>query len=73
MLRLVCGCAPDGDHLVCIGLIGHRADHSHIHQANPEAPRSVLTTIYEGCSHLEGFPHRGRTSRIPGRRELVFP
>lgn len=39
---------------------------------NPAAAREVVKTIYDGCSTLKDFPHRGRLGRIKGRRELVF-
>ncbi|MFZ0319629.1 MAG: type II toxin-antitoxin system RelE/ParE family toxin [Candidatus Sulfotelmatobacter sp.] len=39
---------------------------------NPTAARGVVKTIYDGCAALKEFPHRGRPSRINGRRELVF-
>jgi plasmid stabilization system protein ParE len=40
---------------------------------NPEAARRVARTIYDGCARLRDFPHLGRaSSRIAGRRELVF-
>ena len=44
-----------------------------IHKENPEAAREVISTLYEGCAALRDFPHRGRLSRIKGRRELIFP
>lgn len=45
-----------------------------IERDNLEAARRVARTIYEGCSSLENFPNLGRaSSRMPGRRELVFP
>ncbi len=41
---------------------------------NPEAARRVAGTIFDGCARLKDFPHLGRaSSRMPGRRELVFP
>ena len=36
------------------------------------AARSVVTTIYEGCSDLQNFPLRGRSSEVVGCRELIF-
>lgn len=45
----------------------------HIRQEDPAAAHEVVTTVYEGCSSLQRFPHRGRMSRMPGRRELIFP
>ena len=45
-----------------------------IERDNPEAARRVARTIYEGCARLKDFPHLGRaSSRMAGRRELVFP
>jgi plasmid stabilization system protein ParE len=44
-----------------------------IERDNPEASRRVARTIYDGCAGLKNFPHAGRaTSRLNGRRELVF-
>lgn len=43
-----------------------------IQKDNPAAARKVVRTIYEGCSELRSFPNRGRSSRIEGRRELLF-
>ena len=46
---------------------------SKIERDNPEAARRVARTIYDGCARLKDFPQLGRaSSRIPGRRELVF-
>lgn len=45
----------------------------HIRRHNPSAARAVAKTIYDGCESLADFPHRGRSGRIPGTRELVFP
>ena len=40
---------------------------------NPEAARRVGKTIYEECARLKDTPNLGRpSSRMPGRRELVF-
>ena len=45
-----------------------------IERDSPEAARRVARTIYDGCAMLKDFPNLGRTSsRMPGRRELVFP
>jgi toxin ParE1/3/4 len=44
-----------------------------IERDNPEAARRVARTIYEGCAKLKQRPYVGRaSSRISGRRELVF-
>jgi toxin ParE1/3/4 len=39
---------------------------------NPTAAREIVNAIYDGCGALKDFPHRGRSGRINGRRELVF-
>jgi len=44
-----------------------------IRQDNPDAAAKVAMTLYDGCSGLRDFPRRGRTGRIEGTRELVFP
>ena len=44
-----------------------------IRQDNPDAATEVAKTLYDGCSGLRDFPRRGRTGRIEGTRELVFP
>lgn len=45
-----------------------------IERDNPDAARRVARTIYDGCTRLKDYPHIGRaSSRMPGRRELVFP
>jgi toxin ParE1/3/4 len=44
-----------------------------IQQDNPDAAAKVAKTLYDGCSGLGNFPRRGRTGRIEGTRELVFP
>ena len=40
---------------------------------NPAAAREVVETLYNGITNLKTFPNRGRTGRIEGSRELVFP
>jgi toxin ParE1/3/4 len=41
---------------------------------NPEAARRVAGTIYDGCARLKDFRRLARaSSRMAGRRELVFP
>ena len=47
--------------------------HRYLEQSNPAAALRVVQTIYEAASSLETFPTRGRVSRHPGARELVFP
>jgi toxin ParE1/3/4 len=45
-----------------------------IERDSPEAARRVAQTIYSGCERLKDFPYIGRaSSRMAGRRELVFP
>lgn len=45
----------------------------YIAKDHPVAARETVTAIYDGCEELKNFPHRGRPSRMNGRRELVFP
>jgi plasmid stabilization system protein ParE len=45
----------------------------HIQRDNLTAARKVADTIYTGVTNLENFPNRGRTGRIDGTRELLFP
>jgi len=40
---------------------------------NPSAAREVVLAVFEGCAKLREFPELGRSSRISGRRELIFP
>ncbi|HVM92323.1 MAG TPA: type II toxin-antitoxin system RelE/ParE family toxin [Terriglobales bacterium] len=44
-----------------------------IEKDNPTAARETIKAIYSGCEALKTFPRRGRTGRMPGRRELIFP
>jgi len=44
-----------------------------IQQNNPKAAKETARTIYEGISHLQTFPNRGREGRIEKTLELVFP
>src|SRR2546422_6539618 len=44
-----------------------------IRRDNPAAAREVVETLYNGITNLKTFPNRGRTGRIEGSRELVFP
>ena len=39
---------------------------------NPTAARNTVKAIYDGWAELRNFPHRGRSGRMNGRRELVF-
>lgn len=45
----------------------------HIHKDSPAAALRVARTIYQGVQSLRQFPQRGRTGRVEGSRELVFP
>ncbi|MGB2678104.1 MAG: type II toxin-antitoxin system RelE/ParE family toxin [Candidatus Acidiferrum sp.] len=44
-----------------------------IQQDKPNAARNVVLTLYHGIADLRTFPNRGRSGRIEGTRELVFP
>lgn len=44
-----------------------------IQQDKPMAARSLLLNLYRGITELQAFPNRGRSGRIEGTRELVFP
>jgi len=44
----------------------------YIQHDSPTAASEVAAAIYDGCEGLRRFPHRGRTGRIDGTRELVF-
>jgi len=45
-----------------------------IERDNPDAAQRVAQIIYSGCERLKDFPYLGRaSSRMVGRRELVFP
>ena len=45
----------------------------YIRRDNPMAAREVVKTLFDGCEGLTDMPYRGRPSRRPGARELVFP
>jgi hypothetical protein len=45
----------------------------HIQRDIFTAARKVADTIYIGVTNLDNFPNRGRTGRIDGIRELLFP
>jgi toxin ParE1/3/4 len=47
--------------------------HRYLAPSNPAAALRVVQTIYEAANSLETLPTRGRVSRRPGARELVFP
>jgi toxin ParE1/3/4 len=44
-----------------------------IQQDKPKAARETVLRIYRGIAELKIFPGRGRTGRMEGTRELVFP
>jgi toxin ParE1/3/4 len=45
-----------------------------IERDSPDAASRVVRIVYEGCAALKDFPYLGRaSSRMAGRRELVFP
>ncbi len=44
-----------------------------IRKDNPTAAAESASILYDGCGSLRDFPRRGRTGRIEGTRELVFP
>ena len=62
----------DGDTLGQVGGSRSRTYLSVYAKDNPAAAGDVIQTIYDGCSALSAFPERGRSSRMLGRRELVF-
>ena len=45
----------------------------YIRQENPPAAQRVAKVIYESAGSLNSFPHKGRTSRVEGTRELPLP
>ena len=45
----------------------------HIQKHNESAATKVASILYEKCGDLRNFPRRGRSGRIEGTRELVFP
>ena len=44
----------------------------HIARDNPEAALKTIGIIFERIEQLTIFPHRGRSGRDPGTRELVL-
>jgi toxin ParE1/3/4 len=44
-----------------------------IQRDNEAAAAKVANILYQGCDDLRNFPRRGRSGRIEGTRELVFP
>lgn len=45
----------------------------YIRQDNSTAALRVARTIYQTVAQLKTFPNRGRSGRVEGTRELVFP
>jgi addiction module RelE/StbE family toxin len=45
----------------------------YILRENSPAARRVANTIYKSIGSLSSFPHRGRTGRLEGTRELPIP
>ncbi len=45
----------------------------YIRQENPPAAQRIARTIYENAGSLKSFPHKGRTGRVEGTRELPLP
>jgi toxin ParE1/3/4 len=45
----------------------------YIQRDNLEVAARVAQTLYDGCGTLINFPYRGRSGRIEGTRELIFP
>ena len=37
------------------------------------ATKNTVLTLYRGIADLKNFPNRGRSGRIDGTRELIFP
>jgi toxin ParE1/3/4 len=37
------------------------------------AAKNTVLTLYRGIADLGTFPNRGRSGRIEGTRELIFP
>ena len=44
----------------------------HIHTDNPEAALAIARQVYGRIEALQRHPHRGRTGRVEGTRELVL-
>lgn len=44
-----------------------------VRRDNPTAAHHVAKTLFDAANGLDSFPNRGRTGRIAGTRELVFP
>ena len=45
----------------------------YIRQENPPAAQRIAKTIHESAGSLKSFPHKGRTGRVDGTRELPLP
>jgi plasmid stabilization system protein ParE len=44
-----------------------------IQRDKPMAAKNTVLTLYRGIADLGTFPNRGRSGRIEGTRELIFP
>ena len=44
-----------------------------IQRDKPIAAKNTVLTLYRGIADLKNFPNRGRSGRIDGTRELIFP
>ena|SRR6266850_602049 len=44
-----------------------------IQRDKPMAAKDTVLTLYRGIADLGTFPNRGRSGRIEGTRELIFP
>ena len=44
-----------------------------IRRDKPMAAKNTVLTLYRGIADLGTFPNRGRSGRIEGTRELIFP
>jgi addiction module RelE/StbE family toxin len=45
----------------------------YIAKSRPESARRVAQSVVERIGTLEMFPHLGRSGRVQGTREIVFP
>ncbi len=45
----------------------------YVQRDNPLAARELVHKITSGIASLGEFPNRGRTGRVDGTREMVFP
>jgi plasmid stabilization system protein ParE len=44
-----------------------------IQRDKPMAAKNTVLILYRGIADLGTFPNRGRSGRIEGTRELIFP